>query len=322
MTSAGVEHKSAGGAVVEAGQAWAYRARRDEPLAQVRVVRVGVQRPARVLVRFADEAFEGRQEWVPPGRLKARWERADEFRAREARWDAIDAAGPPRDDPREGAAEAVIELLFAGEAAELGYLESGAIRVRDPAALAARLGLDPGRLTGHPLAFTEDGVLIAPWEVTELIVTTAARLDPQPVLEDAEREERQARREAVYGRWYRGSRGRDDWHVPPEHCAEADSRYSRPRREVLRAWCGAEAAGRFDELAELRQEVRRIGEVAQSAIRALSAAGQGEAVRLQRELGIPLGLLKGTGQSGGPQALSPRGMNSPSSDGPTSSGTR
>lgn len=323
MSSASPAHKAADGTTVEAGQSWAYRARQGGALAQVTVIRPGTQRPARVLVKFADEAFEGRREWVPPARLKTRWENVDEFRAREARWDRIDAAGLPLDDPRENAAETVIELLLGDDGVEMGYRESGAVRLRDPAAVATKLGLNLDQLTGHPLVFTEDEVLIAPWEVTELIVTTAARRNPGPVLEYVAREEREAQQEAIHGRWYRGGRRHDDWYVEPERCAETDNEYSRPRRELLRTWCGAEATDRFSELAELRKEVRRIGEVAQSAINALRAAGrQAEAATLQRELGTPVDILRATSQSGGCQALSPRGMNLSKSDGPTSSGTQ
>jgi hypothetical protein len=43
-----------------------YRARQIEDVVEVEVLKIGTQRPARVLVRFVDERFEGRQEWVPP----------------------------------------------------------------------------------------------------------------------------------------------------------------------------------------------------------------------------------------------------------------
>lgn len=56
----------------------------------------------------------------------------------------------------------VIELLLADDGAEIGYRESGAIRLRDRAALAARLGLEPGQLTGDPLVSTENDMLIGP----------------------------------------------------------------------------------------------------------------------------------------------------------------
>jgi hypothetical protein len=289
-----VVHKAADGTQVEAGQCWAYRARRVDELAQVTVVRLGTQRPARVLVRFADEASEGRQEWVPPGRLQTPWERRDEFVAREARWYKIHAAGPPVDDPREGAAETVIDLLLSDGGVSMEYRGCGVARIRDAVAIAAKLGLEAEQLTRHPLAFIEEGVLIAPWEVTELVAATAARQDPVPVLDYVAEEERTARREAIHGRWYRGGRRSSDFRVEPEQCAAYDIENSRPQREILRSWCGAEATDRFDELADLRTEVRRVGEVAQAAISALRAAGRdAEAARLQRDLGTPFEVLGG-----------------------------
>src|ERR1700722_18430135 len=112
---------------VEPGQSWAYRARQGDELAEVRVIRLGTQRPARVLVRFADDAFEGREEWVPPARLKVLWAGAAEFRAREERWDKVRAAGLPLDDPREDAAGTVVETLLSDDGIGIGYRASGAV---------------------------------------------------------------------------------------------------------------------------------------------------------------------------------------------------
>ena len=82
-------------ASLQPGQSWAYRARQVDELVQVTVVRLGTQRPARVLVGFVDEVFEGRQEWVPPARLEVLWQDVAGYRAREERWDKIYAAGLP-----------------------------------------------------------------------------------------------------------------------------------------------------------------------------------------------------------------------------------
>ncbi|BAS11745.1 hypothetical protein AHiyo8_00480 [Arthrobacter sp. Hiyo8] len=51
---------------MEPGESWAYRGRGVDPLVEVRVVRQGTQKPARVLVRFVSDEFEGKEEWVPP----------------------------------------------------------------------------------------------------------------------------------------------------------------------------------------------------------------------------------------------------------------
>jgi 3-oxoacyl-ACP reductase-like protein len=61
--------------------------------------------------------------------------------------------------------------------------------------------------------------------------------------------------------------------LEPEDCVEFDRKYYRARRDLMRLWCGPEAINRFDELTELRKEIRRVGKVAEGAINALRAAG-------------------------------------------------
>ncbi|WKK14803.1 MULTISPECIES: hypothetical protein [Rhodococcus] len=278
---------------MEPGQSWAYRARRVDDLVEVVVLRLGTQKPPRVLVRFVDDRFEGREEWVPPARLKVPWPEVERLRTHEARWDAIHAAGPDWDDPKIDAAERVLDLVYDDDNAVVGYREGGAIRMKDPARLAAALGVAEHRLTGHRLCFVEDDVTIAPWEVTELVVTTVARLHPEPILEHLAAEERKARYEAIHGRSTGVSGPYQRSFIEPEECVEIDATYYKPEREVLRLWCGPEAGERFDELVELRTEVRRVGEVAQAAIDALRSAGAHEAAdRLQRALGQTVEMLR------------------------------
>lgn len=78
---------------MEPGESWAYQARQVDPLVEFSVVRLGTQKPALVFVRFVDDEFEGREERVPPARLKVLWNEVEEYRAREERWDRIYAAG-------------------------------------------------------------------------------------------------------------------------------------------------------------------------------------------------------------------------------------
>jgi len=86
---------------VEVGEAWAYRARGSDPLVKVSVVRVGVQRPARVLVRFVDAAVEGREEWGPRARVKVIWSDVAAYEAREARWTAVREPTPAGETTEE-----------------------------------------------------------------------------------------------------------------------------------------------------------------------------------------------------------------------------
>lgn len=167
--------------------------------------------------------------------------------------------------------------------ASIGYRHGGAISIVQPQVLAYQLDLQIEQLTGHPDSFVEDGVVIAPWEITELVVRTAAERSPELIMQCVWEGERKARYEAIYGHYLSTSRGKE-LHVSPEHSIEFDNGYLKPGRELLRSWCGVEAVERFDELVELRKEIKRVGNVAQSAMVALRAAGHAsQASQLERE---------------------------------------
>jgi len=159
------------------------------------------------------------------------------------------------------------------------------LRIAQPGRLTAQLGLEMDKLRDHPAVFEEDGALMVPWPITELIVTTAAKRDPGPILEEVEEDERRARYQAIHGNYQYG--------YSPEHCVIFDLEYNKPRRDILRDWCGVEAVERYDELTELRKEVKRLGDLMETAIDVLRSAGHAsEAARLQREFGTPVEMLR------------------------------
>lgn len=279
---------------MEPGESWAYRARRVDPLVEVRVVRIGTQKPARVLIRFIDDEFEGREEWVPPARLKVLWNAVNEYRTREQRWTRLYDVGLERGDPRELAAEEVFQLLIEDSVASFLYAPGGAISIKQPLVLANQLNLPTEQLTGHPDSFVEDGAVIAPWEITELVVRTAVTKNAEYILQKAWKAETRARYESIHGHYISASRG-ERLYISPEVSIEHDNEYGKPCRDILRSWCGIEAVERFDELVELRKEIKRVGDVAQSAINALRAAGHAsQASQLERELGTPVEMLRTT----------------------------
>lgn len=271
---------------MEPGESWAYRARGVDPLVEVRVIRHGNKKPARVLVAFVDDAFEGREEWVPPARLKVPWDQAEEFEARETRWNRVASAGLPQDDPLSFAASEVIDEYLDEELATINYGRGGdSIALRKPELLAEQLSLEVEQLAEYPEAFTEDGVVIAPWPVTELIAKRLAERHAEKILQRVEKEERQARHEAIYGRASSYSRG--SGHISPEIAAEIDQELNAPVREILRSWCGAESVNQFDELIALRKEIKRVGDLAQEMIGALRTHGhESVAANFEHELGM------------------------------------
>lgn len=281
---------------MEVGQRWAYRARRADPLVAVEVVRIGSKRPARVLVHFVADAFEGREEWVPPARLKVPWSEVAVFVAWQARWEAVAGAAPVSGTAEEHAALLVFDELIDGQLAALGYnATAGVTTIYDVDGLAAFLDVPAEQLRADPRAFEEAGTWVVPWPVTELIARRAAKHDPEPLMRHVNRDEKEQRWRMLHGQYVRDSRRGPERHVAAEFFVDIDERpYHRPFREPVRRWCGAEAVARQDELAELRTEVSRLGRLVEEAAGALRRAGvDREAARIERDLGVPVDELRG-----------------------------
>ena len=270
------------------GETWAYRARGHDPLVQVSIVRLGINTPARVLVRWVADEFEGAQDWVPPARLKAKWADVDEFRAREARWDAVQAEAQDLSEAMSSAVSTVFDLLIDEKLARLGYNSENSVpRIHDVAGLAASVDFDPEELRQAP-AFEEAGDLISPISVAVDVARRAAERDPYRVLEYVEREEADAAREGIYGRFHRGRGPNGGTDISPEICRQVDEEHGKPVRAILREWCGAGPVDIRHEIAVFREETQRLQELATSALDALRTAGHVRtANRIERELGTP-----------------------------------
>ena len=278
------------------GESWAYRARATDAVVPVEVLAIGTARPPRVRVRHLLDEAEGREEWVPPARLKVLWSDVEPWLAREERWEAVRRASREVDDTAEyWAASMALEALPA-EVSDLissGYnKDAGVLMVTDVAAVARRLELDPAVLTGDPLCFVDDdGTLIAPWSVSRALAHHVAARFGDQIIAQVVREEAKEQREAVYGSHHPGRNG--GWYTSPEVCAEIAAKY-KPSYALLREWCGASASERVDELQALRSEVRRLGALAELAVMALRDAGLAKAAAdVERELGVPIEALRG-----------------------------
>jgi hypothetical protein len=169
-------------AELQVGESWAYRARHVDDVVEVEVLKLGTQRPARVLVRFVDERFEGRQEWVSPARLKVRWSAVGAFLESKARWDRIFELGVGLEDPGDGAANQVFDTLIDRGIARMEYREAGECRITDSHGLATLTDLEPAAWEHCPDAFREGQDLVAPWPITEKIAAAVARRNPTPLL--------------------------------------------------------------------------------------------------------------------------------------------
>ena len=287
---------------VNVGEEWAYREGANANPTPVRVTKVGTARPPRVKIRFLDDTFEGREEWVPPSRLKVLWADLDAWRAREDRWDAVAVPSVGVDGtPELWAAETVFEVVAGEDVLSMGYREhAGVLCISDASKAADLLGTDPSDFLADELAFVdEDGTIVVPWNITVVLARDAAPKHADAVLREIAKRERKAAHDAIYGDLI-GTRRAKPWYVSPKVCAEVDARQV-PTYALLRQWCGGDdAVDRFDELAALRTELLRFGQIVERAISALEEAGLSKiAASLKRELGVPIGTLRASQKTGG-----------------------
>jgi hypothetical protein len=87
----------------------------------VEVLRFGTKSPPRVLVRFAGAEHEGREEWVPSGRLKVPWSDRAAFENCEQRWARAGDAAKRRGTPADSALSLVFDSLPDWEFAAYAY---------------------------------------------------------------------------------------------------------------------------------------------------------------------------------------------------------
>jgi uncharacterized protein YjiS (DUF1127 family) len=100
----------------------------------------------------------------------------------------------------------------------------------------------------------------------------AAARNPEPILRHVEKEDAEARDEALRGRYFEW-RGQLPHHVSAEDCQESDAEHGMPFRAALRAWCGTPEVERWDEARALRHELARLSSLVDKAVEALRRAG-------------------------------------------------
>ena len=108
------------------------------------------------------------------------------------------------------------------------------------------------------------------------------------MLADVEAQERRARKDAAYGRYYSSRAGLRSEYVEPADCARADTDRLLPVRTLLRRWCGQEPNDLRNEVIELRREIARVAGLLEDAIAALRQRGHArDANRFEKEFKNP-----------------------------------
>ena len=236
-------------------------------------------------MRFEDNAYEGLEEWVPPGRLKVPWPLMEAFRLEEERWAAVISDTPDRDQVEVSAATEVYELTVDVEIACLAP-DGSYLTLIDIDTLAGLSGVPHVLVEDHPLTFrSKAGALVVCWSVALEVARELARHHSSTILAAVAFQEARQRFEAVHGRNDPGRGGAPDAVIDAATVRAVDVEMGRPRRDMLRAWCGAEAIDRWDELNDFREAADRAHTIAHEAIVALEKANlRTVAVRLRGKL--------------------------------------
>lgn len=170
------------------GTEWAsVRAVLDD-LVPVTMVRHGSKRQARVLVRFSEPSMEGREQWVPPNRLKVPWIAVGAFIAEEARWEALLALSPHGDSEETDAVERVFGVLVPEEVATLDW-RGNYLTVSNLPSLSGLTGLPEDAFTGDPVGFADGCATVVSWPVVREAAKALAGRHPDAVLAALDKDE-------------------------------------------------------------------------------------------------------------------------------------
>lgn len=254
---------------MEVGETWAYRSSSRATPTPVRVVKLGVKKPKRLLCLFEADEYEGKQEWLIPGRLMCPWVDVAATLENETNLNRLIALGRPSD--AESSAIDFMEKHYLSDLATVrtGSAEWGMLDIPDVESMAAATGLTIEAATTD--AWAHDGIVTVPLPTTRLVLAALARRHSQDVLRRAEEEESEALRATANGRW---TRERKPTFTTPEVATEVYNEFYAPYFELLREWAGPEAASQADDTTRWKREAWRLFRLLDESIDTLRQSGQ------------------------------------------------
>lgn len=110
-------------------------------------------------MRFLDPEQEGREEWVPPARLKVPWEQPEQFMARDRRWEQVrELSCPTHGETDEHAAGVVFDVVYRGQVMEVSHRtrDAGLGTISDLPRVLGDIGWERERVAVEPGVFFDD----------------------------------------------------------------------------------------------------------------------------------------------------------------------
>jgi hypothetical protein len=254
---------------MEIGERWAYRARLEYPIEEVRVKAIGTKKPPRVKVAFLGDDSEGRVDWVSPARLKVPWSERAQYVERERRWALLRGAGSSMSASDDVASQDVFDLFLDRTVTERltgPALRKSVTAVHDWQSLTRIANLEKQDLIS-PLDIHENGIDYLPWPAARTIAKAYARRNPTIVQASVKQQLEETLREVSSGRSSTGHR------VFPELSAQFHE-ITRQQLATVNEWIGVEGVRQSDELESLRSAVHNAADLMTETIRELVDRGQ------------------------------------------------
>jgi hypothetical protein len=261
------------------GDEWVYRFREYEPSERVRILAVTLNKnTARLDVVFPDDPTQ-RVENIPGSRLRAPWSEAERYNTLMANWHRI--IQPELSDVESFSASEVFSVLIPDDVATIASSQvSDATAIHDRARLEAITGVSMMELLADVEWFEhENAVMVSP-AGTLRIAEAACLANPTPVLELIAAEQAESIRNSqsaaghLHGTICQATR----------ECAyHWRQRDDQPRHELLRQWCGRQAATTHDRLLAAEAENQRLDRLIYELIQALERVGERSLARRYAE---------------------------------------
>ncbi|MFE4197353.1 hypothetical protein ACFRJ9_15930 [Paenarthrobacter sp. NPDC056912] len=273
---------------MEPGELWAYRQRAVDPLEPVTYLRHrrGDQPKHKYsLVRFEAEDADGREEWVPDGRLKCPWEEAEHFEAEERKWIPLLKASNI-DWGTHAAIDLVIEVALPDEMwggarppAQLPDHAESWIALRHLPQLSDLTGLSLAELRSDPLSFEQGDSWVVPAYTAYAIAERLAPREPEAILRHVEEDERKLKADKKH--WEQLSPGDEPWPVTRNSWENTETAC-----RLLRKWIGKENNDLRQQALDAEEEVARLRGLVEWGIGKLAGYGhKSSADTLRRNLG-------------------------------------
>lgn len=267
---------------LELGQQYAYRESRTcygAPVTPVEVIKIEPRIKGRVRVVHLEGDYSGLKEWVPKQRLLVPWSEADVFCADERR--ALVAAGISC-CTEETILKDAVDWVFSGvyhvcgnEYAFTGWsgLYNGLLCICDFDEAASELGLDRDKLLSEPGAFIDrNGQYVAPFSTAVWLAQDFCMHFPAQIASYARHQEADCCQKIA--------KAPDDHRFYEEQLA-----LQRQANALIRQWCPEADWDEVDERLILREEVRRLRGLLESAIQTMESRRlKTEAALLRKEL--------------------------------------